>query len=308
MSEISDKICILGSINLDIVLKVDSIPQVGETVLGNDLKKYPGGKGANQASAAGKLDGNVYMIGKVGNDENGKLLVKQLIDNNVKTEYVSVDDENPTGIAIINVNKEGNNSIVVVSGSNMAVSGKQIDDASELIKSSKVIVSQFEIPIDTILKGFKLAKENGVITILNPAPAKKIPCELLKYTDIIVPNETEVESITGVKVNDEKSAVEASKYFFCHGVKYVIITLGENGSVLISKDRYEKCKAYKVKAVDTTSAGDCFIGAMAAEICRYEKPGFDDILNCMKFGNKASSICVQRSGAQTSLPYRNEVC
>lgn len=302
-----NNISVLGSINMDIVLRVDRMVKTGETILCKDFKKIPGGKGANQAVAAKRLGADVYMIGKVGQDDNGKMLIKALENDDINLTYTLVDEKEPTGMAIINVDDNGNNSIIVVSGSNMNITKEEIYNAEEIIKNSKVIIAQFETPVETTIEAFKIAKENGVITILNPAPAKDIEEELLKYTDIVVPNETEAFELTKVKIEDEESIKKAAKIFIERGVKFVIITLGEKGAALISKDDFCIVPAHKVTAIDTTAAGDSFIGAVANKITSSSEVSFECIKSAIEFGNKVSSITVQRQGAQTSLPYLDEV-
>ncbi|WP_097028359.1 ribokinase [Clostridium peptidivorans] len=302
-----NSICVLGSLNMDIVLKVERMVKSGETILAKGCDKIPGGKGANQAVAARRLGANVYMIGKVGNDDNGHKLVEALKDDDVNLEYLYTDEKEPTGTAIIPVDDEGNNSIIVVSGSNMAITSEEIKKSEKAIVNSKVLIAQFETPVERSIEAFKMAKENGVITILNPAPARKVPEELLKYTDIIAPNETEAYELTGIKVDSEDKIKEASKTFLDKGVKFVIITLGERGAALVSKDEFCIVPAHKVKAIDTTAAGDSFIGGVAIKLCDEESLNYEVLTKAITFANKVSSIVVQRKGAQTSIPTLEEV-
>lgn len=302
-----NKVCVLGSINMDVVLSVKKIPRPGETVLSTGVKKNPGGKGANQAVAAARLGSNVSMIGKVGQDSNGDYLVNRLKNDSVNTDCVLIDTENPTGIAVISLDCEGNNSIIVNPGSNMNIKEDEICVAEDIIKNSDIIVTQLETPINAALKAFKFAKEHNIITLLNPAPAQAVPDELLQVTDLIAPNETEAETLTGVSVYDIDSARAAAAKFEMHGVKYVIITLGSRGAAIVSGDRAEIIDAYKVKAVDTTAAGDAFIGAAAAMLCRNKFLSYECVREAVKFGNKVSSIAVQRYGAQPSLPFISEI-
>ena len=300
-------VCVLGSINMDVVLGVNKIPRLGETVLSNGVKKNPGGKGANQAVAAARLGANVFMIGKVGRDSNGDHLVKKLKADGINTDYVGIEADKPTGTAIIAVDCEGNNSIIVDPGSNMSIDENEIDAAESIIKSSDIIVAQFETPIAATLRAFKIAKENNVFTLLNPAPVSHVPDELFKFTDLIVPNETEAEALTGIAVKDMDSAKRAAAEFQRYGVEYVVITLGSRGAAIISKDKAEIIDAYKVKAVDTTAAGDAFIGACASRLCKYKCLKYEYVKDAVVFGNKVSSIAVQRHGAQPSLPFIDEV-
>lgn len=300
------KVCILGSLNMDIVIKVNSMPKIGETIFGSSMRNVPGGKGANQAVAAGRSGAGVYMIGKVGSDINGDMLVKELVNDKINVDHVFYDNEEPTGVAIITVDDLANNSIIVVPGANMAITGEELNSAKETIGASNVLVAQFETSMDITTEAFSYAKECGVITLLNPAPAKTIPTELLKYTDIIVPNETETAELTGIKVGDITSARKAAEFFLEKGVKYVIITLGEKGAAIISDKESEIVPAFKVKAIDTTAAGDSFIGAVASKLEDSEL-SFETLRNAVLFGNKVSSIAVQREGAQPSIPTLEEV-
>jgi ribokinase len=301
-----NRVCILGSINIDLILNVKKMPQVGETIFGENLKNASGGKGANQAIAASRCGSEVKMIGKIGNDNNGNSLVEALVKDSINVKYVGVDVDSPTGTALITVDEEGNNSIIVVPGANMTINHEEILAAKKIIEDSDLIISQFETPLQATIDAFKIAKGKKVITILNPAPAKTIPDELYSLTDIIVPNETEVYELSGVKVETLTDAKKAADLFLQRGVKYVIITLGEKGAVLIDKNRIQLIPAYKVNAIDTTAAGDSFIGALASVVNK-DSINFDNLIEAIKFGNKVSSIVVQNEGAQPSIPYLSEI-
>lgn len=301
-----NKICVLGSMNMDMVLKVKAMPKVGETLLSRSMEKIPGGKGANQAVAARRSGAEVYMISKVGLDENGLILTEELKKDNINTEYVFKDEKDTTGVAIITVNDEGDNSIIVVSGANMALSYEDIKSTERLIEESHIVIAQFETPEHITLEAFKIAKSYGKVTILNPAPAKQINEELLKYTDIIIPNETEAQVLTGIEVKDTHSAKLAANSFLEKGVKWVIITLGDKGAAVISKEILEIVPAYKVEAIDTTAAGDSFIGGFSSKL-NIKALTKENIISSVRFGNKVSSIAVQRPGAQPSIPYLEEV-
>lgn len=301
-----NKVCILGSINMDMVVSVNKMPLIGETIFSDNFKLAHGGKGANQAVASRRLGADVYMISKVGQDAYGLEIVNNLEKENINVNSIFKDDVKPTGTAIITVNNEGNNSIIVVPGANMTLNLKEIDKCKEIIGNSDIIVAQFETPIEVTMEAFKFAKEKGVITILNPAPAKEIPTELLKYTDIIVPNETEATALTGVKVQDLESAKQAANIFFNNKVKYVIITLGDKGAAVISKEDGVLIPAYKVNAVDSTAAGDSFIGAISTKLTK-SNLNINSLVEAVKFGNKVSAIAVQREGAQPSIPFLKEI-
>ncbi|TPE21607.1 ribokinase [Clostridium perfringens] len=301
-----NKICVLGSMNMDLVLKVKDMPKVGETILSKSFQKIAGGKGANQAVAAKRSGAEVFMISKIGKDENGRELRDKLIEDNIDVKYVFEDRIEPTGMALIMVNDNGNNSIIVNAGSNMTLTKEEIHSAENLIKESDIIISQFETPEDITIEAFKIAKENGKVTILNPAPAKKIKDELLNYTDIIVPNETEAELLTGIEIKDIEDAKKAGEIFLGKGVKFVIITLGEKGAALIGEEFCEIVPAYRVNAIDTTAAGDSFIGGLSSKLDT-KNLGRETLSSSIRFGNKVSSIAVQRKGAQPSIPYSEEV-
>lgn len=301
-----NRICVLGSMNMDIVLKVKNMPQVGETIMSKAMEKIAGGKGANQAVAAKRSGAEVHMIAKVGRDDNGVILTEELEKDNIDVRYIFKDDKEPTGMAIINVDDNGDNSIIVVSGANMTISSNEICSTEAAIEESNIVITQFETPMDMSIEAFKLAKKHDKLTILNPAPAREIDDELLKYTDIIIPNETEAALLTNIEVKDLDSGKRAAEEFFKKGVKCVIITLGEKGAAVITKENSEIVPAYKVEAIDTTAAGDSFIGALSSTIDA-ENLNFEDIKAAVRFGNKVSSIAVQRKGAQPSIPYLNEV-
>ncbi|WP_026883517.1 ribokinase [Clostridium akagii] len=301
-----NKVCFLGSINMDMVIKVDSMPKVGETILCNDMEKIPGGKGANQAIAAKRSGADVFMIGKVGKDENGSILVKKLEEDKVNAENVLKDDSKSTGMAIITVNAKGNNSIIVIPGSNMEIRKSQIEKSQNTIKKCDILVTQLETPMDSAVEAFKLARKYNRLTVLNPSPSKILDKELIENTDIIVPNETEICDITGIVVTDIFSAKKAAQFFIDKGVKAVIITLGENGVALVTKDNAEVIPAYKVDVVDTTAAGDSFLGALVSKI-NMQNINFEGLKEAVQFGNKVASITVQRKGAQPSIPYLKDV-
>ena len=299
-----NKVCVLGSMNMDLVVKVNNIPRVGETILSKSFEKIAGGKGANQAVAAKRCGAEVAMIAKIGKDENGQILKGKLEEDNINVKYVFEDKKEATGMALIMVN--GNNSIIVVSGSNMTIDEYEIEASVEKIKESDILISQFETSEEMTLKAFKRAKEFEKITILNPAPAKKINEELLKVTDIIVPNETEAEVLTGITVETLEDANKAGQVFLEKGVKFAVITLGAKGAAVIGKDFCELVPAYKVNAIDTTAAGDSFIGGLSSKL-DFKNINKENLIKAVNFGNKVSSISVQRKGAQPSIPYLKEI-
>ena len=301
-----NKVCVLGSMNMDLVVKVNDIPRVGETILSKSFEKIAGGKGANQAVAAKRCGAEVAMIAKIGKDENGEILKDKLKEDNIDVKYVFEDKNESTGMAFIMVNENGNNSIIVVAGSNMTINKEDIEASLEKIEESDILIAQFETSEEMTLEAFKKAKEFGKVTILNPAPAKKINEELLKVTDIIVPNETEVEVLTGITIEILEDANKAGQVFLEKGVKFVVITLGDKGAVIIGKDFCELVPAYKVNAIDTTAAGDSFIGGLSSKL-DYKNINKQTLMEAVNFGNKVSSISIQRKGAQPSIPYLKEI-
>ncbi len=301
-----NKVCVLGSINMDFVIKVQKIPRIGETILSKSFEKIAGGKGANQAVAAKRCGSNVSFIGKIGLDDNGKILKNLLEKDKINTYLIFEDEKTPTGMAIITVDENSNNSIVVISGSNMNINENDIEKSRQEIENSDILISQFETPEDITIKVFNIAKENGKITILNPAPAKEIKRELLEVTDIIIPNETEAELLTGIRVNSFEDAKVAGEKLLKLGIKFVIITLGEKGAALISHKRAKLVEAFKVNAVDTTAAGDSFIGGLSSKL-DVDDLSFESLIKAIKFGNKVSSVAVQREGAQPSIPTLKEI-
>ena len=291
------KILVVGSLNMDYSIKTSKMPNVGETVLGKEYTLNPGGKGANCAYALGRFGANISMLGMVGLDENGKILKNNLKEVNVNDKNIKEINDS-TGVAFVTVDDDGDNSIIVISGANSKVDKSFIDENISLIKDSDIIVMQLEIPIDTVLYVSKLAKEYGKTVILDPAPARNdLPLELYKNIDIIKPNETEVLTLTG-----KDDIGNASLDLIEKGCKNVIVTLGSEGSLLVTKDGMKKYDAEKVDVVDTTAAGDTFTGALAFALSNDK-----ELDEAIKFANKVSSIVVTRKGAQESIPSYEEV-
>lgn len=301
-----NRVCVIGSINMDMVSRVNHQPKTGETILAQSFEKIPGGKGANQSVAAKRCGADVMMIGKTGCDDNGRILKGKLEDEGINTDFVFEDSSEATGMAMITIDEDGDNSIVVVSGSNMTITEEEISKAEASLKMNDIVVAQFETSTEITAETFKTAKKSGIVTILNPAPAKDIDNELLSVTDIIVPNETEAAALTGVKVETMEDAEKAAEKFMKKGVKVVIITLGSKGAAVIGEGFSFLAKAYKVQAVDTTAAGDTFIGAFASRL-DVKNINEENLKAAAEFANKASSIAVQRKGAQPSIPYLSEL-
>ena len=299
-----NKVTVIGSINLDTNLRVAQMAKPGETIHAKEHYSAAGGKGANQAVAAARSGCAVSFVGAVGDDAPGKEMLALLKKENINLDGVKEVANESTGQAFITVDDSGQNSITIYSGANYAFDQDDIEQNSDLIAASDFVVAQFETPIEATIQGFKIAQQNSAKTILNPAPAiTEIPAELLQVTDIIIPNETEAATITGVEVVDGKSAKKAADKLHELGVSAVIITIGDKGAFYDFQDKQGLIPAFKVKAVDTTAAGDTFIGAMTSIL----KPDFSNLSDAITFANKASSLTVQGYGAQPSIPTKAEV-
>ena len=294
-------ICVIGSLNMDLVVNVDTMPKPGQTIIGSNFKEVPGGKGANQAVAMARLNGNVSMIGKVGEDGFGQTLINSLKNDKVDTTYIQTA-KGATGVVLITVDKNAQNSIVVSPGANFEVKEDDIDNNIEAIKNSDIVVLQLETPLNTIKYALNKAKELNKYTILNPAPAVKLDDEIIKNVDLLTPNETELEIISGVSIETEEDIQKAAQIMIEKGVKELIVTLGSKGSLYINKEKSMFKKAYKVEAVDTTAAGDSYTGALAVALSQDK-----NIEDAMDFASKVGALSVLKEGAQSSLPTLEDV-
>lgn len=292
------KICVVGSLNMDYVMNVDICPKAGETVFSNGFVANPGGKGANQAYAIGKLGGCVSMIGAVGDDAAGSALIDNLKNVGASVEGIEKTSE-PTGTASIIVEADGQNRIMVYKGANSLVDRKMIDRHIDLIRECDIVVMQLEIPLDTVEYVASVAHSLGKKVILDPAPAPKENIDgILKYVDIVKPNEIEVCELAGISESPEKAARTLS---LADGAK-VIVTLGDQGCMLAEKDRPEVFfEAAPTEVVDTTAAGDCFTGALAMALA-----ADCEIPKAIKFASRAAAIAVSRHGAQMAMPVMAE--
>lgn len=302
MKKNAPKIVVVGSSNMDLVVKSKRIPAAGETILGGDFIMVPGGKGANQAVAAAKLGANVCFIAKLGEDVFGEQSLKNFKKERVNTDYVQKTREAPSGVALIMVDDKGENSIVVAPGANLKLSPEDVRAAKAEIKAAGAVVAQLEVPLDTIQCAAELANNSGVPFILDPAPARELPPELLEMVDVLTPNETEAQILTGIEVTDEDSARAASMNLLERGVKAVIVTLASKGFILVDSDQVEYVPAHKVQAVDSTAAGDAFTGSLAVGIAE-GKP----LLDAASFANYVAALAVTKMGAQSSMPTLQEV-
>lgn len=294
-------IVVVGSLNMDLVLRCDRIPKVGETVIGNSFDMIPGGKGANQAVALARLGSDVKMIGKVGQDEFAKTLVSSLEESGVDTSYLLISNTQRTGVAGISVDGNGKNSIIVAPGANHDITLEEIERLDPLISSAEMIVLQNEVPPQINSYILKKYGNKGCI-VWNPAPAIPIEEEYLRYIDFLIPNEHEIRLISSKFPKDMESYDAYIDHYISKGVKHIIITLGEEGCIFASGEVRKYYSAYEVAAVDTTAAGDTFVGGFC---CEYTRTGKIDA--SIDFAMRAASIAVTRYGAQPSIPYRKEV-
>ncbi|GKQ43140.1 ribokinase [Companilactobacillus sp. RD055328] len=298
------KVVVLGSTNVDTILNVSRFPLPGETMAMNDRATAGGGKGANQALAAARLGADTSFISRVGSEGAAEFMLDTFKEDGMHVDHITTSTTAGTGQAYILVEEAGQNSILIYAGANAEVGEKDILAAEDTIKDADILIAQFEVPIPAIIKAFEIATANGVKTILNPAPGREsIPAELIKLTDIIIPNETEAQIITGVEVTDRASMDAAAAKLMEMGVSTVLITVGSEGSYYNTGEKSGFVNAFKVEAKDTTAAGDTFIGAFSSQI----KPDLSNIEDAMRFANKASSLAVQKSGAQTSIPYEKDI-
>ncbi len=294
------RIFVVGSINMDLAVSADIVPSEGMTVSGYGFMTNPGGKGANQAVAVAKNGGSVKMVGCVGN-AFGRELKSTLEGYGVNCEFVAEHTDISSGIAVIILSK-GDNRIILDAGANGRVDKTLIAAALAAAQPGDFLVAQLEIPIDSVVYAMKLAKEKGMTTVLNPAPAKPLPEEIFTYTDYFVPNQTETELYTGVLPESLSQADEACAIFREKGIKNIIITMGSLGAYFNLQEKVFFSPSFPVEAVDTTAAGDTFVGTFVTRIARGEPAE-----QAARYANKASSLTVTRSGAQQAIPYENEV-
>jgi ribokinase len=291
-------ILVVGSLNMDLVVHTPRHPRIGETIIGGSFQTFPGGKGANQAVAAARLGGAVIMVGKVGQDAFGKALLETVARDGVDTSCIKKDDQAASGVALITVSNDGENTIVVASGANALVTAKDIEAIDEIFKQIGILVLQLETPLPTVEYAVKKAKEYGATVVLNPAPACPLPDSLLSSVDYLVPNQTEISLLAG----NIESLDDAIQVLRSRGVEHLIVTLGEEGVLIIDGEQRLHIPAYPVKAVDTVAAGDAFVGAFVVALSE----GLS-LTEAVRWGNAAGAIAVTRPGAQPSLPKREEL-
>lgn len=297
MNKQNPKVVVVGSFNMDLVVKAGRRPQTGETLMGEEFGMFIGGKGSNQAIAAARLGAEVTMIGRLGTDLFGDTLMAAHVEEKICTDYVIRDTEVGTGVASILIDADGDNSIVLVPQANMRLSVEDIERAAESIAAADVLLLQLEVPIAASQRAAEIAKSNGATVVLNPAPAQELPDDFLAQVDILTPNEVETESLSGVTVSTATDAECAAKVLLDKGLSAVILTLGERGSLLLTSDLTQQVPAYSVEVVDTTAAGDAFCGALAAALARGE-----DLVDAVAFANAAGALAVTVLGAAPSMP------
>ena len=296
------KLVVVGSLNMDLVVRTPHLPYPGETILGREFMTAPGGKGANQTVAAAKLGATVHMVGRVGGDGFGRALRENLRTAGADDSYVSTENSAATGIAIIEVDDSGQNTIVVAPGANALVTRADVDAARSIIASSQAVIAQLEIPLDTVEYALNTARAENVLTILNPAPAQSLSTELLSLVDLLVPNESEATLLTGIEVHDDVSAEQAARQLHDRGARSVVITLGARGALALSDDKVWRIPPFRVKAIDATAAGDAFVGALATAYATQR-----DLDTALREASAAGALAATRLGAQPSLPTRAEL-
>ncbi|MEJ5252840.1 MAG: ribokinase [Chthonomonadetes bacterium] len=296
------RVVVVGSANMDMVVRAPRIPRPGETVVGSQFVMVPGGKGANQAVAAARLGAHVTFVARVGNDLFGDHNLEGYQQEGIDCRFIVRDEESPSGVALIAVDAQGQNAIVVAPGANMRLTPEDVERAEEAIAKADVVLAQLEVPIPTVIRTAELARKHGKRMILNPAPApaQPLPAELLRHVDILTPNESEAQSLC--KAPDYSSPEAMGQALRALGVPVVIITLGGEGVLVQDESGMRRMPAYPVKAIDTTAAGDAFAGALAVALA--EGKGVDQ---AVQFAQRVAGLSVTRLGAQPSLPYRAEV-
>lgn len=297
-------IVVIGSSNTDMVMRVREFPQPGETIMGNGFMQNQGGKGANQAVACARLGGATAFVGKLGRDALAYQTIEALRSEGMDVSQLTQTDVAPSGTAFIVVNEQGENNIIVNAGANAQLLPSDIDAAQPLIAKASVVLMQLETPIPTLTYAARMAKQNGAMVVLNPAPApaEALPTELLQNVDILIPNETETGTLSGIAVTDEESLHKAINRLQQLGVGRVVVTLGSRGAMTMADDEPIVVPSVKVRAIDTTAAGDTFCGALCVALSQGQT-----LKEAMAFACKAAALTVTRMGAQQSIPRREEL-
>ena len=296
------KIIVIGSSNVDMVVRTSHLPAPGETILGGEFFMNQGGKGANQAVAIKRLGGNLIFMAKLGNDVLGRQSVGYFKKEGIDTRYIALDEDSASGVALISVDDHAENSIVVASGANMLLNEQDVDKMLEEMCEGDILLMQLEIPLQTVEYAARKAFGKGVKVVLNPAPARSLPKELFRHLYMVTPNRIEAEMLTGIKIANDADVEKVAEEICAMGVKNVIITLCSKGCLIREEGVSYRIDAFKVEPVDTTAAGDTFNGALCVGLSE----GMD-LKQAAVMASKASSIAVTRMGAQSSIPYREEL-
>ena len=296
------RLAVLGSINADHIINLVQFPRPGETVIGKQYQVAFGGKGANQAVAAGRSGADVAFIACVGHDDTGESILKQLADDGIDVTPVAIVDGESTGVALIFVNGEGENSIGIYAGANAALSPERVKQHHQVIAGADALLMQLESPLDSVLTAARIARQNKTQVILNPAPATELSDELLALVDMITPNETEAQILTGVVVKNDDDAAKAAGILHAKGIDRVLITLGQRGVWLSERGCGQHIPGFDVAAVDTIGAGDTFNGALMTALLEQQT-----MTGSVRFAHAAAAIAVTRHGAQPSVPWREEI-
>jgi ribokinase len=295
-------IVVVGSSNTDMIVRLERIPQPGETLLGGEFLMAPGGKGANQAVGAARAGGRVSLVARVGEDMFGRQAIAGLRRDRIDVSQVRRDARSASGVALIFVGERGENSIAVASGANGRLRPADVKRAAPLIATASVLLLQLEVPLDSVQAAARLARRHAARVILNPAPARALPDALLCQVSILTPNETEAGTLTGTRVGSEQAARRAAGLLRARGVETVIVTLGARGALLVDQEGSRLIPGFAVQAVDTTGAGDTFNGALAVALAE-ERP----LPQAVRFANAAAALSVTRRGAQPSAPTRERI-
>ncbi len=296
------KVVVVGSFMMDLVVKAERRPKVGETLVGEDFGMFIGGKGANQAIAASRLGADVHMVGRLGNDMFGDMFFESLEKDNINTEFIVRDTKVGTGVGTPVIDADGNNSIICIPRANMHLTAGDVEKAADVITEADVLMLQLEVPIEASECAAEIARKNGTAVILNPAPARELPDAFLEFVDYLTPNEVETEMLTGINVADENSAVNAAKILLDKGMKAVVLTLGSRGTLLLTEDTVSSLPAHKVNVIDTTAAGDAFCGGFAFGLA--ERLSLKD---AVRYGNAAGAMAVTVMGAEPSMPTYEQI-
>ena len=297
-----NKVTVVGSFMYDLVATAPRRPKTGETLIGDSFGMFLGGKGANQAIAASRTGASVTMVGRLGNDFFGDQFLEKLSEEGIKTDFVVQDTKNGTGVGMPLIDASGENSIVIIPQANMALTVENIDKAESVIADSDVLVLQCEVPMEANKRAAEIANKNDTLVILNPAPACEIPDAILSLTDLLTPNETETEILTGMPTHSNEQAIEAAHNLLSKGIETVILTLGSRGSFLLTEKMDKLIPAYSVNVIDTTAAGDAYCGALAASLAQDTH-----IEEAVKIANAAGALAVTKLGAEPSLPTKKEI-